>query len=249
MLAALVMVIAFAAITVFSVTMLVIQSVSRADAAHKRMKCYYAARAGLADTAYLCSKQGGWQGGVLLPGKTYIEEDKIFFLPQQQQADSLLVDTRFVSVEKSRAKRNSIGGIMLYNAVTSVPVKIVRLDLSWPNGGRLRKIVIGGKRVWSGRQGSPASCSLRPVLLRPSVTPIDSLQFDADMRRVELNAVFLFSDGSKAQRTLYPASDKVLLNLRVEGGIEGSPVSCLLSAEYDFISGSLSAAQEVTDAL
>jgi len=295
-LAILVVVTAFAAITVFSVTMLVIQSVSRSDAAHKRMKCYYAARAGLTDTAYLCRQQGHWQFGVTLPEKTYIENE-VFFSSRQQQADSLVVDTRFVSVEKSRAKRNNIGGIMFYNAVTSVPVKIVRLDLSWASGGRLRKIVIGGKSVWSGRQRSPAYCVIKPVLLSgpaprsrgfqyvdegpaslsvqagrehlssrnrgvskrqgendPGVGSIlgkliNSLQFDSDTQGMELSAVFHLSDGSTVERTLYPASDKVLLNLRVEGGIENSPVSRIFLAEYDLISGSLSRAQEVNDAL
>jgi len=247
-LAILVMVTAFAAITVFSVTMLVIQSAARSDAAHKRMKCYYAARAGLADAAYLCRQQRHWQSGVTLPEKTYIE-DKVFFYLQQRQADSFLLDTRFSATGRSHANRNSINGIMFYNAVASLPVKITGLNLTWTKGGRLRKIVIGGKNVWKGRLRSPASCNIKPVSLLSSGVSIDSLQFDADMRGGELNAAFLFSDGSTTQRTLYPASDKVLLNLRVEGGIEGSPVSCLCSAEYDFVSGSLSAAQEATDAL
>lgn len=332
-LAALVLVIAFAAVTVFSSTILVVQYASRSDAAHKRLKCLYAAFAGLSDAAYSCRSRGNWQSGIELPEKTYIDdEDKVFFQLRREQADMLLLDARsavageggtllsgllgsitnygiieklkisaldsnkgeilaglirnglveVISTTDVRLKENlygkenivreiakdkfeqiwailqqavtsyrvnTISGITLYNAGVPASMKIAGVDLYWTPGIRLRRIVMGGRTVWIGRRSSPASCSiLFPVQVSSSGTPIDALQFDGDARAMELKAVFRMSDGSSAEKYLYPASGKVILDLRSQGGIEGGSVSRILTAEYDLVSGELSAAQEVEDA-
>ncbi len=126
-LAALVVVVAFASVMVFSSVMLAVHSVSRSDAAHKRLKCFYAALAGLSDAVYSCRRQGaGWQSGLELPDKTYLG-DKVFFQLKKEQADMLLLDTRSALVgDEWQYYRNAPGGSARHGVIAKL--KILELD-------------------------------------------------------------------------------------------------------------------------
>jgi hypothetical protein len=240
----LVIIIAFTAITVSSVTLLVLQTVRRNDIIQRRIGCFYAAYAGLSEAVYNYRRQSGHGNVIQLDEQAGLDQ-RAYYRLEQRQADWLIVDSRNTFIGHRRSVSNRIDGLRLLSIAGSTDVTLKRLKLSWNKHCHLRAVVLGGRTVWSGhRASSPIECDIKNFTLGLNDRGSNSLFFDGDMRGASVSAEFIMDDGSIRKKMVYPPSSGMFFTLRVKGLTYGSEVFKVLTADYDLLSGAVTLLSE-----
>ncbi|MFA5089080.1 MAG: hypothetical protein WC552_08640 [Candidatus Omnitrophota bacterium] len=244
-LVACIILIVFASVAVLGVTTFIVQRFSQIEAKRISIAVVNLAEAGLHNAVYHFRLHDLAANGYFSLGQFPVDADHSFLL-EATAADLLMVNTSQAALGSGRRQ---LVNLRIQNATNTQSIRFDRMIVTWDNSRTLRRIRIGNKTVWSGKQKSPANCSLsRTVSLNtlPATYPINALVFNGKMDGSTIKIQFVMTDGSAKELTVYPAANRNNFTVKSTGRLSGSNMTRTVEAEYNALTGRISRINEIT---
>jgi len=245
-LAAMVMLMVVAAITVLGVSIFVIQRLEQTEVRLTRTAAINLAEAGINRALYDYRFRDLSGNGYVTLGQTNLTAQR-FFVLGADAADLIMVNTAgafFINA----GVNYFLEGLTLQNATNSKAITIDRMIVTWDNSADLRRIVINGSTVWSGNDASPVDADIPNVTLNtvPSTVNIDNLRFQGNMTGSNINIVFVMTDGTQRSVDVFPASNQFDFWLSATGKTSVSNIWRTVRARYNAITGAVDNYAEIS---
>ncbi len=247
LLVAYLMLMVFASIAVLGVSTFLVEHLRRAGSRVASEGCLHLARAGVQGSIYVYRRRAARLGaGNFALGRFDVDGQR-YYVIGGDDADFAMWDTSAARVVR-HGRRYRLVGLALKNAVRSRKLRIKMFVVTWNGRGRLRKVVIDGRRRWRGKKKSPARIRLRPQVVldrRGFLRPLDYLEFDEDVHASTIRIRFIMKDGSGREVTVYPASRAFDFIVNATGRISGEALYRTLRVEYNTLTGTIIAEREI----
>ena len=238
------MLIAFAAITILSVTIFIVERHQLIDARSVNNRSIENALAGIHQAIYNFRFRDLTANGYFSLGQLDIDANNYFVLGANA-ADLLMVNT---SLAAFSLNGKDLGSLTTQNAANSQSITIDRMIVSWNTAPRLTRIRINNQTVWTGNLNSPANADITNFTLNttPTIYDIDQLRFSGDMSGVAAITVqFVMTDGSNRSVTVYPASNNYIFTAKSTGKTIGSGIYRTIQADYNALTGRITDYHEI----
>ncbi len=247
------MLIVFVAIAVLGVTTFIIQRLSQNEANEIKTGCIYLAQAGAHDAIYWYRYHD-----LAFPGNGYFSLGRIdidsdnFFVLGGTAGNLLMVNTSSSYLwppwPSLPGKGNYVlRGLSMQNATNSKTITIERMIVTWNNNSTLKHISIGGIRVWSGDEPSPADCDITDFTLDtiPTIYDIDHLFFSYDMGGATISIEFVMSDDTRRALVVYPPSENYSFTVKSTGKTTRSDIYRTVQADYNALTAKITRYDEI----
>lgn len=250
-LAATVLLILFASITTFGVTVFIVQRLSQTSVKQFTLRARYLAQAGIHQAVYQFRFRRAATGvGSFSLGATAVDAQNAFEVGGDD-ADFVMVDASEAMLAGTDS--DTVSNLTLQNANDTVAVTIDRILVAWgdaPRRRRLREIWINGMRVWRGDQSSPVNANIRDFALdaTPSIYPGHYFRFNNNISAVShIDATYVMRDGSSRTLRVFPASNELNFVVKASGQTGQSVIYKTVAARYNAVTGTIEDYKEIDE--
>ena len=239
-LAAMVMLMVIASITVLGVSIFVVERLEQAKLQVAQTAAVNLAEAGIHQALYDFRFHDLSGNGYFTLGQSNVTAEK-FFVIGAGAGDLLMVNTSAAVITTSGSNR-FLSGLTMQNATNSQSITIDRMIVTWNKPStHLREITINGSSVWTGDTVSPTDANITNVTLNtvPSTVTINSLWFAGSMSNADVNIQFVMTDGSIRSIDVFPASDQFNFWVNATGKTTLSNIWKTTRANYNAITATV----------
>ncbi len=242
-LAAAVILIACASLTVLAVTSNVVGRHAQVEMRRASAQCAYSAQAGIQTALYWYRYRDASGNGYFSLGQASTEGGNYYAL-SATAADCLIVNVSGAYIGGS--SNRYLYGVTVQNATNSKTITIDRMVVTWNNSRKLQYVVINGTAVYSGTASSPASIDISNFTLNTSATsyPVTYLRFSNSMSGSVISITFLMTDGSSRTVQVHPASQTAVFSLEATGKRTDAVISRTFRADYNALTSKIIAYRE-----
>ena len=234
LLAALLLII-FVAVSVFGVSIFVVESLSQNFTKQAQLKTADLAEAGLHHSLYFFRFRDASGNGYFTTGQTNLDVNN-FFILSANMGDLLMVNTATAALGGGNA---DLTNLRIQNATNSKTITIDRMIVTWNNARLLNQIRINGSNVWTGNLASPANANITNFTLNttPTIYNVNRLRFSGSMVGATISVQFIMTDASTRTLTVFPLSNANNFIVNSNGRIANFSINRLIRAEYNSLTG------------
>lgn len=227
--------IVFVSVTVFGVSIFVVESLSQNSIKQAQLKTVDLAEAGLHHAVYFFRFRDLSGNGYFTAGQTNLDANN-FFILTANMGDLLMVNRATAAIGGGN---RDLLNLRIQNATNSQTITIDRMIVTWNNNRRLNQIRINGSNVWTGNLASPANANITNFTLNttPTIYNVNRLRFSGSMAGATISVQFIMTDGSTRALTVFPASNANNFIVNSRGRISNSNINRLIRAEYNAQTG------------